>query len=139
MAHWPATAIPIAHAHDLAALAAYYSATLGFELLLEVPATVALLGMGPVRLQLWQRAGLTPRSSRIDIEDGGGSIFHLHARLTRHARNAIAEASPMLRPWGAWEFTLCDCQGNRLTFSEPAAPAAGLASTRGNAPRGAQC
>lgn len=54
------------------------------------------------------------RSCVIDLDNG--SVFDLHARLARLARSAIVEDGPALRAWGAWEFTVCDCQGNRVVF-----------------------
>lgn len=124
MARLSVMATPVIHASDLRALVAYYRHTLGFELMQEVPAVVALLGIGPVRLQLWQREGLKARSCHISLENGSGFIFRLYARLARQAPNALVEGAPTLRPWGAWEFILRDGQGNRLVFSERAALAA---------------
>lgn len=43
-------------------------------------------------------------------------MFEVHARLAQHARGALGEDAPRLRPWGAWEFSLTDIEGNRLIF-----------------------
>ena len=112
--------VPIVHASNLAALIAYYRGVLRFRVLQEIPAVYALVQHAGIRLQLWQRTGLRPRECRIDLDAGTGCIFDVHSRMSRVARSAIVEDDgPAATPWGTWEFTLCDCQGNRLVFSEP--------------------
>lgn len=112
--------VPLIHASNLAELAAYYRRVLTFDLIQQIPGVFALVGLDSMRLQLWQRPGLMARSCVIDLDNG--SVFDLHARLARLARSAIVEDGPALRAWGAWEFTLCDCQGSRVVFRKWAAP-----------------
>lgn len=110
----PELPVPVVRTPDLRSLLAHYRDVLGFELLQHVPAVVALLRHGPVRLQLWQRAGARPACCRIALDGTDGGVFALHARLWR--LGATASAAPRLQPWGAWEFGLGDCAGNGLVF-----------------------
>ncbi|MGE4243225.1 hypothetical protein [Ramlibacter sp.] len=64
------------------------------------------------------------RSCRVALPCGEKEVFELHAHIARRARSALVEDAPALRAWGQWEFTLCDPQGNRLVFCEPARAAA---------------
>jgi hypothetical protein len=77
---------------------------------------VGFVQHGPVRLQLWQRAGNFQADCRIRLDGQNANVFQVHASLARHARNVLGEEAPRLRPWGAWEFSLTDAEGNRLIF-----------------------
>lgn len=114
-ANWP---IPVVHARELKALLAYYRKVLRFELLQEVSGVVAVLRKGSLRLQLWQSSWAAPRACTIPVWQGRG-VFQLYADLAKVARSAIVEECPRLKAWGAWEFSMCDPEGNVLTFSEP--------------------
>jgi hypothetical protein len=70
----------------------------------------------PVRLQLWQSATKTQGGCRVHLSGRSANVFQIHASLARHAREALVEDSPQLKPWGSWEFSLVDSAGNRLTF-----------------------
>jgi hypothetical protein len=113
--HWP---IPVVHARELKALLAYYRKVLRFELLQEISGVVAVLRKGQLRLQLWQSPPLAPQTCTIPVRQRSG-VFQLYAELAKVARSAIVEECPRLRAWGAWEFSICDPQGNVLTFTEP--------------------
>jgi hypothetical protein len=115
-----AMATPVVIAHDLPALLAYYTGVLRFRVVQEVCRVMALLENGPVRLQLWQRTGETTRFCRIRLHAPSGAVFQFHAKLARHARSAMVESGPMLRAWGAWEFSMFDAQGNHLIFTQRA-------------------
>jgi len=113
-------AIPVLVARDLPALVAYYTGVLRFRVVQEVRRVVAVLEHGPLRLQLWQGTGQGARPCRIRLHGSSTAIFELHARLARHARSAMVDRGPMLRPWGAWEFSMFDAQGNHLIFTQRA-------------------
>lgn len=108
---------PVVHSRNLARLLAHYRATLGFELLQEITGVVAVLRKGSLRLQLWQSSDAAPRDCSILLEQRT-SVFQLYADLAKVARSAMVDDCPRLRPWGAWEFTMCDPEGNRLVFSQ---------------------
>lgn len=112
----PVLAIPVLHTPDLARTLAHYRQVLGFQLAQQVPGVVALLRHGPLQLQLWQCAGLSgPQTCRIALDGGPADVFGIHQRLAASAR-ACLDGAPCLRPWGAWEFSLTDGEGNRLMF-----------------------
>jgi hypothetical protein len=111
-------AIPVVIARDLPALVAYYTGVLRFRVVQEVRRVMAVLEHGSLRLQLWQRTGQGARSCRIRVHGSATAIFEVHASLARHARSAMVESGPMLRAWGAWEFSMFDAQGNHLIFTQ---------------------
>lgn len=111
--------LPVVHSRNLAGLLAHYRATLGFELLQEISGVVAVLRKGSLRLQLWQSGDTSPRACSIPLERRT-SVFQLYADLAKVARSAMVDDCPRLRPWGTWEFTMCDPEGNRLTFRQMA-------------------
>ena len=117
----PVLAIPVLRTPDLRRTAAYYQRVFGFSLAQEIPGVLALLRHGEVQLQLWQAAMAGPQDCRIQIDGTTGSIFDCHARMARTARAWIG-AAPVLKPWGAWEFSVTDADGNRLVFVQWAAP-----------------
>lgn len=117
----PAMSIPAICTPDLTRLLAYYRDGLGFQVCQEVRGVLALIEQGAVRLQLWQRAGKFQGDCRIRLDGQDANVFQVHARLAQHARGALGEAAPRLRPWGAWEFSLTDVEGNRLIFVQWAA------------------
>lgn len=112
----PTMRVPALCTPNLKKLLAFYRDELGFHVLQQVPGVLALLRHGSVRLQLWQQPGAaqTIRTIRIELEED--DAFRLHARLARHERSALADEAPRLQPWGAWEFSLIDAEGNRLVF-----------------------
>lgn len=112
----PAMTVPAVCTPNLAQLLAYYRDQLGFQVIQEVRGVLAFIQHGPVRLQLWQRAGKFQGDCRIRLDGQDANVFQVHARLAQHARSALGEEAPRLRPWGAWEFSLTDIEGNRLIF-----------------------
>ena len=118
-----ASPVPVVHATRLQHLMDHYCRTLGFVLRTQVPHVVAFLSMGEIALQLWQTAGAPTRRCHIDL--GPKSAFQVYGDLRRVARSALVEDRPQLQPWGAWEFTLCDPEGNLLRFSQQLALGAG--------------
>lgn len=112
----PAMTVPAVCTPDLTRLLAYYRDRLGFQVIQEVRGVLALIQHGPVRLQLWQRAGEFQGDCRIRLDGHQANVFQVHARLAQNARSALGEKAPRLRPWGAWEFNLTDIEGNRLIF-----------------------
>jgi hypothetical protein len=111
--------IPVVPAANLSLLLPYYRQTLRFRVLQEVRGVLALVENGAVRLQLWQRncRGAAARC-RVPLEGAQACIFRTYATLARVARSALVEERPMLMPWGAWEFSLFDREGNRLLFAQ---------------------
>jgi hypothetical protein len=112
----PSLTVPTLCTTNLARLLAHYRDELGFDVVQQIPGVVAFIRNGPASLQLWQRASGIARDCRIRLDGQDANVFRLHARLAQHARRALGEDAPMLRPWGAWEFSLIDIEGNRLTF-----------------------
>ena len=112
----PKMRVPALCTTNLKKLLAFYRDALGFQVLQQVPGVLALLRHGSVRLQLWQQhcAAQTIRTIRIELEEE--DVFQLHTRMARHERSATADEAPRLQPWGAWEFSLIDAEGNRLVF-----------------------
>lgn len=119
----PAMAVPAVCTPNLARLLAWYR-ELGFRVSQEVRGVLAFIEQGPVRLQLWQRAGQLQRECFIRIDGRGASVFDIHAALAQRDRRALGEGAPRLRAWGAWEFSLTDIEGNRLVFVQWAAGSA---------------
>jgi hypothetical protein len=113
----PDRMIPIVHARSLVRLLGYYRNVLRFDLLQEVPGVVAVVSKGPLQLQLWQSPAGAPRACTIPIRKRHG-IFDVFADLAKVARSAFVDECPRLVPWGAWEFSMCDAEGNVLTFTE---------------------
>lgn len=111
----PAMAVPALCTANLERLLAWYR-ELGFRVIQEVRGVLAFIGHGPVRLQLWQRAGPPRHECFIRLDGPGANVFDVHAALAQHARRALGEAAPRLRAWGAWEFSLTDIEGNRVVF-----------------------
>lgn len=112
----PALAVPVLRTPDLARTLAHYRKALGFQPAQHVPGVVALLRHGPLRLQLWQCAGLPgPETCRVPLDGSLADVFDIHQRLACNAR-AFLDGAPRLKPWGAWEFSLTDGEGNRLMF-----------------------
>lgn len=107
----------VVRARDLRTLLAHYRWVLGFELLQEVAGVLAIVRRGGLLLQLWQGRAHGPQVCAVPL-DGEACVFRLHAELAAVARSALVEDAPRLRAWGAWEFSLCDPQGNRLVFSQ---------------------
>jgi hypothetical protein len=99
----------------LARLTAFYRDAIGFQVAQHIPGVVSLLRHGAFRLQLWQSAQ-GPAACCIPLDRQEVCIFQLHARIARQARGLLGEAWPQLKPWGAWEFSLVDIEGNRLAF-----------------------
>jgi hypothetical protein len=110
--------MPIVYARDLGSLLSYYRRVLRFELLQEVFGVLAIVRRGALKLQLWQGDPDAPRVCQVALGEDT-SVFQLYADLAGVARSALVEEAPRLRGWGAWEFSLCDAQGNRLVFSQP--------------------
>lgn len=115
---------PIVRVRDFAASLLWYREVMDCELLQLVPHTVAMLRCAGMPLQLWQQTGVpSARPTRMVLEPGSGRIFQVHARLTPFMRHQ-GGATPVLKPWGAWEFFLTDPDGNHLLFVEWTAYAA---------------
>lgn len=110
---------PVIHARDLRTLREHYRRVQRFELLQEISGVVAILRRGALTLQLWQSGECAARNCTIRL-DRSANVFQLFSELAKVARSALVEECPRLRPWGAWEFTLCDPQGNALTSSQSA-------------------
>lgn len=111
-----AMSVPAVCTPNLTQLLAYYRDQLGFQVIQEVRGVLAFVQHGPVRLQLWQWAGKFQGDRRIRLDGQDANVFQVHASLAQRARSALGEDAPSLRPWGAWEFSLIDVEGNRLIF-----------------------
>ncbi|MES2938679.1 MAG: hypothetical protein V4864_13415 [Pseudomonadota bacterium] len=111
--------VPVLRTASLARSAAWYAGVPGFAPAQVVPGVVALLRLGDARLQLWQSLHAAPQDLSIALGGGPTGVFDCHARIARAARAWIRQA-PVLTPWGTWEFTLADLDGNLLRFACPA-------------------
>lgn len=121
---------PIVGTIDLRAAVADWCDGLGFERVQQVPGVLALLRLGMAQVQLWQCADWPAGSAAVARGELPGGLFDLHARIARRARERL-DGPPRLHPWGAWEFSLRDAEGNRVTFVEWAlAPGLGALPAR---------
>lgn len=112
----PALAIPMLRTPQLGRAVAHYREAAGFTLAQHVPGVVALLRHGPLCLQLWQsQAPVAPALCRVPLDGVQAEVFDIHRRLARTAR-AWIDGTPRLTPWGAWEFSATDAEGNCLVF-----------------------
>lgn len=112
----PVLAIPMLRAPQLGRAVAHYREAAGFTLAQQVPGVVALLRHGPLCLQLWQsEAPVLPVLCRVPLDGIQAGVFDIHRRLARTAR-AWIDGAPRMKPWGAWEFSATDAEGNRLVF-----------------------
>ena len=124
---------------DLQRAVADYTGVLGFECLQHIPGVCALVAHGPLQVQLWASSATPGRWERPTPGDRGFVPGHhrvevprihvLHASLRAavlrpcrtglggckplHAHRFEGEA-PRWQPWGAWELTLTDIDGNSL-------------------------
>jgi len=107
----------VVRARDLRTLLAHYRWVLGFELLQEVAGVLAIVRRGGLLLQLPQGRSHGPQVCPVPL-DGEASPHHQPEAHDAHDASALVEDAPRLQAWGAWEFSLCDPQGNRLVFSQ---------------------
>ncbi|NML44369.1 hypothetical protein HHL11_11445 [Ramlibacter sp. G-1-2-2] len=115
----PVLPIPVVAAANLSLLLPHYRDVLRFRVLQEVRGVVALIQHGAVRLQLWQRSAQgEPMRCRVPLDGPSACVFRVYGALARVARSALMEDRPQLMPWGAWEFSLLDREGNQLLFSQ---------------------
>lgn len=112
----PTLTVPVLRTADLRRLTAFYCHAMDFRLLQEVPGVLAYMAHGPVRMQLWQSAGVVRDTCRITLDGPEENVFQIYRRLSGSARALLHESAPRLKPWGAWEFALTDIDGNRLMF-----------------------
>lgn len=109
------TALPVIHTPSLRDAMAQYRADFGFSVQQHIEGVLAVLRLQGLRLHLWQRGGTAggplfrPGQHRAAVDD----VFGLHGAMNGPARGALS-GPPMLKPWGAWEFSLCDAHGNLL-------------------------
>ncbi len=114
--------MPVLRTPGLARALAWYGGDMGFQVLQTIPHVMAVIRRGPATLQLWQYTQPVPApgACRIQLDEQAGNAFDLYTALSRRVRGALGEA-PVLKPWGAWEFTMTDCDGSRLAFVQWAA------------------
>lgn len=115
-----ATAVPVLRVRNLPAVLPYYRRVLGFSLAQEVPGVIALLRKRAITLSLWSSQANAPSSCNIALGIDA-DLFTVFSEMASLARSAIVEDFPLLRPWGFWDFSMCDPEGNRLTFAQSAA------------------
>jgi catechol 2,3-dioxygenase-like lactoylglutathione lyase family enzyme len=114
----PQLPVPVLRTTNLARTSAWYREVLGLRMVQRVPHVCALLRLGAAEFHLWQVPEVEAAQTCCIVLDGRRtSVFECHAQLARTARGWIA-AAPALQPWGAWEFSVTDCDGNRLRWMQ---------------------
>jgi catechol 2,3-dioxygenase-like lactoylglutathione lyase family enzyme len=109
------SAIPVLPVQDVPKAVAFYRERLGFEPRFEL-GPYAGVGRGAVEVHL---DGSAPPSARVTARFAVAGVDALYAELERQA--VIHPAEPLeTKPWGMRQFSALDCDGNRLTFAEPA-------------------
>lgn len=105
------TSLPVIGTPSLRDSIAQYRADFGFAVQQYVPGVLGVLRLDSLRLHLLhcRPEGFRPGGRRVAVDD----LFGLHARLPGRARGALS-GPPVLKPWGVWEFSLCDAHGNLL-------------------------
>lgn len=125
--------LPILQTPALDAAVRDYTGVMGFEVVQHVRGVLAVLRSGGVRLYLWQ-CGTDPQNGREQhFKPGRHRVavvcaFDAYANLMyglkkkcsvsptdaqNHALHRLG-GPPRLQPWGAWEFSLTDGDGNVL-------------------------
>lgn len=127
--------VPVIRTASIARLLPYYRDVLGFRPVQHIPGVVAVLELGGVALQLWQRNDCEGHSfCVVSLDARQSDIFRLYAGFARTAPTALMEPRPQLQPWNSWEFGVVDNEGNQLVFEQwvtrdrVAAPQAGRAA-----------
>lgn len=122
---------PIVHTPQLARAVQDYRDVMGFEVIQHITGVLALLRRGDVHLHLWQRGvgpseygAFKPAHHRIAVAQAFETHADLVQTLKRHCKTTLAgtqyphmqrlSGAPSLQPWGAWEFSLTDGDGNVL-------------------------
>lgn len=114
----PQLPVPVLRTTSVVRTSAWYREVLGLRMAQRVPHVFALLRLGAAQFQLWQVPEVEAAQTCCIVLDGRRtSLFECHAQLARAARGWIS-AAPALQPWGAWEFGVTDCDGNRLRFMQ---------------------
>ena len=110
---------PVLRSFDEKRAKDFYLGFLGFELLFEArfePSAPLYMGVkkGDCVLHISEHYGDgTPGSSvRIPVDDVHAYMAELRAKKFSNSR----PGEPQLQDWGAWENTIADPAGNRLTF-----------------------
>ncbi len=129
--------VPILHAARLDAAVQDYTGAMGFEIVQYVPGVLAVLRIGEVHLYLWQHGADVQNGKPVTFKPGHHrvavtSAFDAHTgllcTLNKPRNGAVAgelarlpcrlSGPPQLQPWGAWEFSLTDADGNVLDMVE---------------------
>jgi hypothetical protein len=114
----PQLPVPVLRTTSLARSTAWYREVLGVRMAQRVPGVFALLRLSAAEFQLWQVPEVEAAQTCCIVLDGRRTgLFECHGHLARTARAWIA-AAPTLQPWGAWEFSVLDCDGHRLRFMQ---------------------
>lgn len=127
------SALPILHTPKLDAAVQDYAGVMGFEVAQHVSGVVAVLRVGHIHLYLWQQGADVRNGAAVAFKPGHhrvavGSAFDAFSNLVggfkKLGRTAPPETQallihrlsgpPKLQPWGAWEFSLVDADGNVL-------------------------
>ena len=114
-----------------------YCSVMGFDLVQQITGVFALLRLGDLHLQLWQRGAQPGRweqaldvlkklsrphhyrvvlDSPFEVYDALQSAVRMHANGPLAPEHQRLSGPPQLQPWGTWEFTLTDADGNVLRF-----------------------
>ena len=107
-------AVPVVPVHDIAEAVAFYTQHLGAELAFEQgPYAGVTFGSVEIHLDGVVNEGAGKVTARIRVEGVDGLFADLEAS------GVIDPAEPLnTKPWGARQFSVLDCCGNRLTFVE---------------------
>jgi hypothetical protein len=113
------SAVPIIPARDVEAAAAWYRDELGFDVF-HTEAEYGIVGRGESWIHFWGPSGIAPEESNTMIRLGVSGIDGLYAHCQE--RGIVHPNAPLEeQPWGFREFSVCDRDGNLVTFFEPPA------------------
>lgn len=113
------SAVPIIPARDVGAAAAWYRDELGFDVFHTEPG-YGIVGRGESFIHFWGPSGIEPGESSTMIRLGVRGIDELYAHCG--LRGIVHPNAPLTeQPWGLWEFSVTDRDGNLVTFFEPPA------------------
>ena len=109
-------AVPVLPSLDVLKAVAFYRDILGFTVLAVTETPYAVLSHEGVNLHLWQceDSNLPHNSGCRFLVDGINDLFKKLEPLGIVNPDAPLEK----KPWGIWEFGICDLDNNYITFVE---------------------
>jgi hypothetical protein len=108
--------VPIIPAREVEASAAWYHDELGFDVF-HVEREYGIVGRGESWIHFWGPSEIAPEDSDTMIRVGVRGIDELYEHCL--GRDLVHPNAPLEdKPWGFREFSVCDRDGNLVTFFE---------------------